>query len=278
MSAGYFKSSRGLRQGESISPYLFVLVMEVFSRVLLSRFAAGYISYHPGTADLEISHLMFADDVMVFFDGSSSSLHGIHETLDDFAGWSGLHLNIEKTTLYHAGLSPTDMTMIAAYGFPNGTLHVRYLGLPLMSRKLHISEYSPLLEKIKAKFNGWAVKSLSFAGRAQLISSVIYGTVNFWMSSFMLPKGYIRKIESLCSKFLWSGSIETHTKAKVAWSTCCLPMNEGGLGFKRFSVWNATLCLRLIWLLFSNSGSLWVAWQHHHHKLDSYSFWELAKD
>ncbi|XP_020891386.1 uncharacterized protein LOC110231037 [Arabidopsis lyrata subsp. lyrata] len=97
------------------------------------------------------------------------------------------------------------------------------------------------------------------------------------MSTFMLPKGCIRKIESLCSRFLWSGSIETHTKAKVAWSTCCLPMNEGGLGFKRFSVWNAKLCLRLIWLLFSNSGSLWVAWQHHHHKLDSYSFWEVKQ-
>lgn len=87
--------------------------------------------------------------------------------------------------------------------------------------------------------------------------------------------GCIKKIESLCSRFLWAGNIETRSKAKVAWSTVCLPKNEGGLGLRRISDWNTTLCLRLIWLLFSNSGSLWVAWQIHHHGLDAISFWDV---
>lgn len=275
ISDGFFKSSRGLRQGDPLSPYLFVLAMEVFSKLLRSRYESGYISYHPNTSELEISHLMFADDVMVFFDGSSSSLHGIYETLDDFAGWSGLKMNREKTSLFHAGLPLSDSRAISHYGFPEGSLPVRYLGLPLMCRKLRISEYSPLLEKVKSRFRAWAVKSLSFAGRAQLIASVIYGTVNFWISTFMLPKGCLRRIESLCSSFLWSGNIENHNKAKVAWSTVCLPKLEGGLGLRRFSDWNSTLCLRLIWLLFSKSGSLWVAWQQHHHKLSMASFWTI---
>lgn len=85
-SDGFFKSTRGLRQGDPLSPYLFLLAMESFSKLLQSRFDSGYISYHPKTAELKISHLMFVDDMMVFFDGSSSSLHGIYETLDDFAG------------------------------------------------------------------------------------------------------------------------------------------------------------------------------------------------
>lgn len=71
--------------------------MEVFSGPLASRFDSGYISYHPQTQDLRITHLMFADDVMIFFYGSSSSLHRITKTLDDFAGWSGLHMNMDKT-------------------------------------------------------------------------------------------------------------------------------------------------------------------------------------
>lgn len=275
MSDGFFKSARGLRQGDPLSPYLFVLSMEVFSKLMHSRFDSGYISYHPKTIELKISHLMFADDVMVFFDGSSSSLHGIYETLDDFAGWSGLQMNREKTTLYHAGLSVNESRVISDYGFPCGAFPVRYLGLPLMSRKLRINEYAPLLEKIKNRFRAWAVQSLSFAGRTQLIASVIYGTVNFWISTFMLPKGCIKMIESLCSCFLWSGNIENHKKAKVAWSTVCLPKVEGGLGLRSFSDWNKTLCLRLIWLLFSKSGSLWVAWQRHHHKLSSVSFWNI---
>lgn len=144
-----------------------------------------------------------------------------------------------------------------------------------MSRKLNICEYSPFIDKIRNKLRGWATKSLSYAGRAQLLASVIYGTINFWISTFMLPKGCIKSLESLCSRFLWSGSIECHSKAKVAWSTVCLPKNEGGLGLRSLSTWNSTLCLRLIWLLFSGSGSLWVAWQKHHHRLDSLSFWDI---
>ena len=85
---------------------------------------------------------MFADDVMIFFDGSSSSLHGgIYETLDDFASWSGLQMNRHKTELFQAGLNQIESMAIASYGFPIGSLPFRYLGLLLMHRKLKISEY-----------------------------------------------------------------------------------------------------------------------------------------
>ncbi|KAG7587431.1 Endonuclease/exonuclease/phosphatase superfamily [Arabidopsis thaliana x Arabidopsis arenosa] len=275
-TSGFFKSSRGLRQGDPLSPYLFVLVMEVFSKLLLSRFDAGYIKFHPKTAELSISHLMFADDVMIFFYGSEFSLHGINEALDDFANWSGLQMNREKTNLFHAGMSQTEAVAIARHGFEVGNLPIRYLGLPLMHRKLRIAEYDPLIEKISARFRGWAVKSLSFAGRTQLIASVIYGTVNFWMTTFMIPIGCIKKIESLCSRFLWSGNIESGRGAKVAWSGVCLPKNEGGLGLRRFREWNTTLCLRFIWLLFSENDSLWARW-HRHHNIGHASFWSLNK-
>lgn len=199
---GFFKSAKGLRQGDPLSPYLFVLAMEVFSKLLHSRFDSGYIRYHLKASDLYISHLMFADDVMIFFDGGSSSLHGICETLEDFASWSGLKVNNDKSHFFCAGLEQAERNSLAAYGFPQGCLPIRYLGLPLMCRKLRIAEYEPLLEKISKKFRSWATNCLSYAGRVQLIASVIYGTVNFWMSTFLLPKGCIKKIESLCARFL----------------------------------------------------------------------------
>lgn len=272
-SCGYFKSTQGLRQGDPLSPYLFVLAMEVFSGLLATRYDSGYIAYHPQTHDLRISHLMFADDVMIFFDGGSSSLHGINETLEDFAGWSGLHMNRDKTQLFHAGLNQDEITAIQEYGFPTGSLPIRYLGLPLMSRKLKISEYSPLLDKITSKFQSWAAKSLSFAGRCLLISTVINGTVIFWTSTFILPKGCIKRIESLCARFLWSGKMDQRGHAKVAWTSVCTPKSEGGLGLRSFAVWNRTVMLKLIWLLYSSSGSLWVAWHKFHHCANSYSFW-----
>ena len=272
-TGGFFSSTQGLRQGDPLSPYLFVLAMEAFSGLLRSRFSSGYIRYHPHTEELDITHLMFADDVMIFFDGSGSSLHGITETLDDFAGWSGLHMNRDKTELFHAGLSLQEATAVEAYGFSVGSLPIRYLGLPLMHRKLKISEYSPLLDKLNGKFNAWATKSLSFAGRSLLLKTVITGMVNFWISTFSLPQGCINRIESLCSRFLWSGSTDRRAHAKVSWKTVCLPKEEGGLGLRSFKRWNITLLLRLIWLLFSGSDSLWVAWHKAHNYSSPYHFW-----
>lgn len=275
-SSGHFGSTNGIRQGDPISPYIFVLAMEALSRLLLSRFESGMIGYHPMTSDLKLSHLMFADDVMIFFDGNPNSLHGISDCLDDFGCWSGLNLNRTKTEVFTSGLTDTETHAINAYGFNAGTLPIRYLGLPLMSRKLRISDYDPLLYQLTKKFRSWAVKSLTFAGRLVLLNTVVTGIVNFWISTFMLPKGCIRKIDSLCSRFLWSGNIDEFKTAKIAWATCCLPKDEGGLGLRSFSALNRVLLLRFIWLLFSGSKSLWVQWQLHY-RLSSTSFWAVIE-
>ena len=94
------------------------------------------------------------------------------------------------------------------------------------------------------------------------------------MSTYLLPKGCIKKIESLCSRLLWSGNVDEGKGAKVVWAAVCLPKAEGGLGLRRLLEWNKTLCLRLIWLLFNNNGSLWASWHCHHH-LKNKSFWKI---
>jgi len=161
-TGGYFKSTKGIRHGDPLSPYLFVLAMEVFSKLLHTRFNSGYIHYHPKAAELNISHLMFADDVMVFFYGGSYSLHWICETLDDFAAWSGLRVNKDKSQLFHAGLGLLERNSLYEYGFPVGTFPIRYLGLPLMSRKLFESDHGLL--NLYLLLVGLRLSLLSFMG------------------------------------------------------------------------------------------------------------------
>lgn len=257
---GYFKGTKGLRQGDPLSPYLFVLCIEVFSQLLRAKYTDGSIGYHPKASDPAVSHLAFADDIMVFFDGSRSSLQNISEVFDAFSRWSGLTMNKEKTELYAGGLNQSETSDLTSLGFTLGSLPIRYLGLPLMHRKLRISDYRPLLDKVAGCFTNWSARALSYAGRKQLISSVIYGSINFWASAFILPKRCLVQLQSLCSRFLWSGSITGPVNYKVSWTTICLPKNEGGLGLRDFGRWNKTLCLRLIWLLYADNNSLWAQW------------------
>lgn len=97
---------------------------------------SGDICFHPRTEQIRIFHLMFADDVMISFDGTSNNHHGIAECLDDFASWSGMHMNANKTEIFTTCLNHLESTAISRYGFPIGTLPIRFLGLLLMSKKI----------------------------------------------------------------------------------------------------------------------------------------------
>lgn len=250
--------------------------MEIFSGLLRSGStqATSAITLTQRSWESPTSYLQM---MLWFFFMAIAPLFMINETVDDFAGWSGLQMNRDKTELFYAGVSQEETTALSANGFTIGSLSIRYLGLPLMHIKLKISEYSPLIDKLNSRFNLWATKSLSFAGRCLLIKTVITGTVNFWTSTFLLPRGCIKKIESLCSRFLLSGATDRRANVKVSWSTMCLPKDEGGIGLKNFKLWNITLLLHLAWLLFSGSSSLWVAWHCHHNCPTSYSFWSQSE-
>ncbi|XP_024010290.1 uncharacterized protein LOC112085316 [Eutrema salsugineum] len=154
------------------------------------------IGFHPNTTNSNVTHLAFADDIMVFFDGGKHSLESIAATLESFSQWSGLSMNHSKTELFKGGMNQIETAELSSLGFSYGCL---------------------------------------------------------------------KKIESMCSRFLWSGDISKKSVAKVSWYNVCLPKEEGGLGLRNFQIWNKTLCLRLIWFLFSNSSSLWLVsfwWDH----------------
>lgn len=136
------------------------------------------------------------------------------------------------------------------------------------------SDFKPLLDKIEASFNSWTVKHLSFAGRFQLIQAVIYSTISFWTSIFILPNECIMILERMCNAFLWRGAPQSAKSAKISWEIVCTPKAEGGLGLRRLAEWNKVLALKLIWLLFAAGGSLWVSWMRRH-MIGSNNFWEL---
>jgi hypothetical protein len=112
---------------------------------------------------------------------------------------------------------------------PEGSLPVRYLGVPLITKRLSAMDCDALVAKIAGRIDSWLVRHLSFARRLQLISSILFSLQVFWARVFILPKKVIRLIEQKFNRFLWSGK-DTKAKAKVAWDKVCFPKSEGVLG------------------------------------------------
>lgn len=258
---GYFKGRRGLRQGDPLSPYLFVLVMDCLSLALDRAAATGGFHYHHRCGKTKLTHLSFADDLLTFSDGSLSSIQAILGILKDFEQRSGLAIGLQKTSFFAAGMSDAEIEDIKVQtGISLGVLPIRYLGVPLHTKRISLIQCAPLLQSIKTKLRSWTVRKLTYAGRLQLVTSVINGITNFWTSSFIIPKAVIHEIDSMCSKFLCKGDISASSSAKVSWESCCQAKEEGGLGLRNLQAWNQACAVKMIWLIFFARDSIWSVW------------------
>ncbi|XP_019095868.1 PREDICTED: uncharacterized protein LOC109130605 [Camelina sativa] len=247
--------------GDPLSPYLFVLVMNCLSVMLDKAAEEGKFKYHYKCQRLKLTHLCFADDLLIFTDGSLSSVLSVLQVLKSFEEASGLAISLPKTSFFASGLHQPEIDQIkAASGIAHGQLPIRYLGISLCTKKLTLLDCAPLIQRVKTKLNSWSTRTLSFAGRLQMLNTVIAGITNFWCSALVLPKKCIDTLNSLCGMFLWKGCLEGHHSARVAWSTVVTAKSEGGLGIRDLKKWNKACLVKLIWLLFFRSGSIWVAW------------------
>ncbi|GKD22518.1 hypothetical protein Tco_1224221 [Tanacetum coccineum] len=164
--------------------------------------------------------------------------------------------------------SVVQIAILQILPFEEGCLPVKYLGVPLVSSRLIFRDYKGLLEKVQARIDDWKNKSLSTAGRLQLIHLVIGSMHVYWASVFIFPSRVLLDIEQIMRSFLWKG------RAKVAWEVLCLPKEEGGLGVRRLDLFNKVLMVSHIWKLVSIKDSLWVKWVHSY-KLKGRNFWDM---
>lgn len=142
-----------------------------------------------------MTHLCFADDHMVFMDGHKRSIEEVLKIFNVFATMSGLQISVEKSTIFIAGVFDRDKESISlSFPLSMGQLPMKYLGLLLMTKRMTIADCNPLLEKIRLKISSWTGRYLSYAGRMQLLTSVINSLINFWISAFRLPNGCIKEI------------------------------------------------------------------------------------
>ena len=198
-----FRGMRGLKQGDPLSPLLFVLSMEYLSRLFKKASLQPEFEFHPHCKKLGITHLMFADDLVIICKASPISVSILMRAFQQFTACSGLQINMSKSQIVFGGASASIREECKALtGFTEGNLPFSYLGLPITASKLSKVECRTLVEKITARIRTWASRHISYAGRLVLVNSVLFGIFNFWAQVFMLPRAVIDQVTRLCRNFL----------------------------------------------------------------------------
>lgn len=134
----------------------------------------------------------------------------------------------------------------------------RYLGIPLAAERLRSADFSTLIDSIIVRLNSWPRRTLSYAGKVELIRSVLQGVECFWLSILPIPFGIIDKIYSVCRAFVWNSK-----HPPISWASLCNSKEEGGVGLRDLRCWNKSLLAKVLWDIHTRKESLWVRWIHH---------------
>lgn len=150
---------------------------------------------------MQISHIVFADDLILFLKDDLGTLSSTGPLLKKFASMSGLVLNLEKSKVYLGGCVQNHSMVINQLGVKEGKLPVPYLGLPLLSNSVKKVNCYPIIEKIKKRLDSWKNRLLPRSGRLELIKSVLSSYTSYWAAAFILPAGLIDEIERILRNF-----------------------------------------------------------------------------
>ena len=250
---------RGLRQGDPLSPFLFLIMAEVLNKMLLKAEAMGFFKgVEVGGDQVKVTHLQFADDTLIFCEPNMEFLTNIKRLLSIFQDFSGLAVNYAKTGLIVIGKDAQWAEEAATtLQCSRVELPITYLGVPLGANMNRAASWQPIIERIQNRLSSWKPSCLSRAGKLTLIRAVLNSLPVYYLSIFRMPKKVAAEINRIQTRFLWSSKKEGKFAALVKWDIVQRPKNQGGLGVGDLLVKNAALLFKWWWRYACEEGTFW---------------------
>ncbi|KAL5556124.1 hypothetical protein UlMin_038360 [Ulmus minor] len=229
---GVLSPGRGLRQGDPLSPYLFVICDHGLSKMLTSFEQRKFFKGVSLAATCpSILHLFFADDNMIFCRARPSESFQLRQSLLKYAKASGQSINFDKSAL---SFSPnTDDRnkdeICSMFEISQVEGHDMYLGLPNFSMRNKRIQFGYIRNRVVKKLQGWKEKLFSQGGKVVFLKAVVQAIPIYAMSCFMIPDSIIGEIEAACSRFLW-GTTSDHKRIHwLKWKELCKLKSMGGV-------------------------------------------------
>lgn len=257
---GHISPTRGLRQGDPLSSYLFLICMEGFTALINNYEHRGLIQgIKVARHAPSISHMFFADDCYIFCKANSESANNVSRMLKEFEVASGQKVNKEKSSiLYSRNCNQAlKQEVYQSLNIKEADENSLYLGLPNMIKGKKSSVFGYIKERLQERIQGWDKKKLSKGGKEILIKSVAQTLPSYSMSVFLLPIETCKDLEMLMTKFWWRND---STKDKgihwKCWSRLCSAKVDGEMGFRCLRDFNVALLGNQAWRLLSQPDKL----------------------
>jgi hypothetical protein len=219
-----FSPTRGIHQGDPLSPFLFVIMAKGLGRYINASVEDGSLKGLPlHNLQPTPSHSQFVDDTLLMNTPTSQEANKLKTILTDFAEASGTSLNLDKSQLYFFNTPLAIQTHISRLlGIPKISLPSNYLGIPLIGAATRNISWDSLLLSISNHLNNWTFRSLNLASRLVLLKFVLQALSTYLFTALATPQSVIKAIKNLQRNFLWHGHHPEKKWALVGWDKICI--------------------------------------------------------